>query len=496
MNPTRPRAVLAIALFALASFAGCGDDPASGSSDADTSDTEVAPDVAEVADDADTAEPDADATDTVDPDVADTLAPDVADTAAPDVADTFEPWDGNPGSTERLDEELIPCDEPQYWPFVIKSQLRPLRVHYRVPGDASAARDVLHELETAWRIEVDEIGWAAPLDDHGTCGDDGAFDAFLWRDFPYAYVDVLDDNPLTAWDDGYPYMVIDPFNEFGGNELPATVAHEFNHACQAAYDWNDVTFIYEATSTFMEDEVHDGHNSYATLLFDFQGHPDWSIDRNDDYETWYMYGAMLWLRYLRDRFFEGRPEFIVRLWEGMRSPPGRNEPDYVDSVDALLAPFGRSFADTVLEFARWRWYVRDRDDGIHLEEAGGWPRDAVPKVAATLTSAGGTATVRPMMTGTSYIDVTGTAGQAVTVSLETTVAESSVRFVVQALPGVDGSDGEFLELPARVALTDVSGKVMRTIVVTALPGVDGDIDPDLRTDERFTAAIKVAPIAP
>ena len=34
------------------------------------------------------------------------------------------------------------------------------------------------------------------------------------------------------------------------------------------------------------------------LLFDFQGNPDWSLDHDDGYETWYMYGAALWLHYI------------------------------------------------------------------------------------------------------------------------------------------------------------------------------------------------------
>ncbi len=463
-----------------------------------------------VSGDGDSVEPDTDATDPADTGDSGTDSIDAAidafDETLPESIDTIDAVDDTAtaetvedvvnGSTERLDEDLEPCDYPQYWPFSIRSEKVPLRIHYRVPRDEAASREALGILEYAWAREIDEIGFVAPLPDEGTCGEDDALDIFTWRNAPYAYVNVWAENDATPWDDGYAYMVIDLWGEFGGAELPATLAHEFNHMCQTAHDWNDTTFIFEATSTFMEDEVYDDHNSWWYLLSDFQGHPDWSLDRDDEYETWYMYGAMLWLRYLRDRFFEGDPSFMAALWLGMRSPWAVNEPDYVDSLDVLLAPFKVSFADTIVEFARWRWYVADRDDGMHLEEAGDFPRDARPAVAATIQATGGTAIVRPMMLGTSYIDIVSSADgpRDVTVSMQTAVPAGDVDWIVQFLPGVTaGSDGDGLRLPADVPLTEVAGRIMRTIAVTALPGIDQDIDPDQRSDDRYTTTITVEP---
>jgi len=479
--------VRAWGFFALVLVA-CGDDPKGGAGDIDAIEILAETDVSE----------EVDAT----IDVIEDTAPDaVADTNdvvedVVDVSDTGTFEDVNNGSTERLDDDLEPCDYPQYWPFSLRSEKVPLRIHWRVPRDEAASREALEILEYAWTLEVDQIGFVAPLPDEGTCGEDEALDIFTWRNAPYAYVNVWAENDATPWDDGYAYMVVDLWGEFGGDEMPATLAHEFNHMCQTAHDWSDTTFLYEATATFMEDEVYDDHNSWWYLLFDFQGNPDWSIDHDDEYETWYMYGATLYLRYLRDRFFEGQPHFMADLWLGLRSPWDDNEPDYVDSLKALLAPFQVSFADTVVEFARWRWYVEARDDGRHLEEAGELPEDALPAVAATIQATGGSAVVRPMMLGTSYIDIVSSAAgtKEVTVSMTTAVPAGDVHWVVQFLPGVsDGSDGDMRRLPVDVPLTDVGGRVMRTIAITALPGVDQDIDPDERTNDRYTVTIKVEP---
>ena len=101
------------------------------------------------------------------------------------------------------------------------------------------------------------------------------------------------------------------------------------------------------------------------------------------------------------------------------------------------------------------------------------------------------AQVRPMMLGTSYVDLTGDEGDEVTVSL-TTNASDAIAYVVQAVPGLDGDDGEVLTLPAVVRL----GAAGRTLIVTVLPALPGNedvLDPDERTDTRYPATIQVSP---
>ncbi len=471
-------------------LAACGDDARPGADVEVSPEVEVAPEVLEEVEVLDEVE----ALEEVEAVETEIVAVETID----EVDEVGEVADVGPdGSNTPLDDDLEPCDYPEYWPFSLRSEQVPLRVHWRMPRDEVVAKEALAILEYAWQVEVDELGFAAPLRDDGTCGEDDALDIFTWRGAPYAYVNIWEENTATPWDDGFAYMVVDAWGEFGGDELPATLAHEFNHMCQTAYDWSDTTFLYEATATYIEDAVYDDHDSYMYLLFDFQGNPDWSLDHDDDYETWYMYGAALWLHYIGDRFYGGDERWAAELWKGLRSSWRDNEPDFVDSLDKMLAVFGKSYADTVVEFARWRWFVNARDDGMHIEEAGAFPRDALPDVAATIPATGGTAVVRPMMLGTSYIDITTTAGgpDEVMVSLQTTVDAAVVQWVVQVVPGVvAGSDGAMLTPPERVALTDVGGRVMRTVAITALPGIDRDIDPDERTDERFTVTLIVEPV--
>ena len=215
--------------------------------------------------------------------------------------------DGGGGGVEELPDlplGVAPCVEGEHWPLHIASDDLPLIVHYRGPSESLVAEEVLHHLELAWSIEVDELGFRPPLSDEGACGPDGAFDVFLYRGIEECYVDVLAEDAATTWDDWTTYMVVDPWGPYGGEILGPTLAHELNHACQAADDWFDTPIAYEMTSTFVEEVVFDESDVYLDLLEDFQRHPDWALDYDDGYETWYMYGAALYLLHLRDRYFD------------------------------------------------------------------------------------------------------------------------------------------------------------------------------------------------
>lgn len=392
-----------------------------------------------------------------------------------------------------LDPFLSACDQLERFPESVASETLPILVHHRA-GQGDKALEVLGHLELAWGFLISDgqgggLGFKAPISDEGLCGPDERFDAFLWRGAESTYVDVIAENPRTAIDDWSTHMVVDAWGEFAGAMLDATVAHELNHTSQAAYDWSESSAVFEATSTFIEDLVHDDDDNYLYLLDDFQRRPEWAIDHDDGYASFYMYGGALYLHYLYERFFPSRPTFIVELWERLASPApgpdGDNEPDWIDAIDTMLERRRSSFIDSLLEFARYRYYVGRLDDGRHLSEAGLIPESAEAKIAHRL-EAGQSATLRPMMTGTSYVELAGPDEVAV---VRLTVAEpGSVDFVVQALPGV-GDDHELVRFENGEAVVALfSGR--RVLALTALP-VDGDADPDRRDATRFSATLEV-----
>ena len=393
--------------------------------------------------------------------------------------------DAPPDDDRVIPAGTIPCDQPSYWPLSVRSATHPAVVHFRSAAEGDAAREVLALLDQAWDVEVGRLGFRPPLDDAGRCGADGAFDTFIWRGSEGCYADVVAENPATPYDDEIAYLVVDPWGKYGGPILDTTVAHELNHAMQAADDWSDAAPIYEMTSLFVEDEVHDDDNQYVGQVADFQARPDWALDFDDDYETWYMYGAGLYLRYLRDRHWAGDAAFVGEMWRRMRSPLGDNEPDFEDALEAMLrARASVGFLDSVTGFARWRYYTGAHADAAHLEEAASF---AEPKRVSVVRPSGARVALATMTLGNAYVDVTPQAGDPARIAISLENADPSVTWVVQVVPGA-GGDGDILDLGAGPRTVAVPGP--RTVIVTALPrGAD---DPDDRTDARHTATLVIA----
>jgi hypothetical protein len=375
-----------------------------------------------------------------------------------------------------------PCTDAVRWPLALRSEALPVVVHYARCEHSGMAARVLGLVEHAWEIETGVLGFSAPLPDGGACGEDDAFDVYLWPDAVESYVQALEPNPDTAHDDWLTFMVLDPWGPYGGDLLGSTIAHELNHACQATDDWWEHVAAFELTATFVEEIVHPDANQWLFVLDDFQAHPDWSVDRDDDYETWYMYGASLLLHLVRERYFAGDPGFAGAMWHRSRNPPGDNEPDFQDALGAVLHErAGVGFADAVGELAAWRWYTGERADGTHFADGALYPR---PVTAATVTTASASVSIEPMIYGTAYIDVVGTGERPIELVAAGT---PGVRWLVQALPGTAGATRDLLD-PAGDILS-LDGFDLRTVAITALPLTERD--PDDQADERFAATLIV-----
>jgi hypothetical protein len=196
-------------------------------------------------------------------------------------------------------------------------------------------------------------------------------------------------------------------------------------------------------------------------------HVDWSIDRDDGYETNFMYAHAVYLHYLQQAWFDDDIGFFVDMWHDMGGAP-----TYQDALDGLLAEHGADFVATVAPYARWLAYIGEtHDDGAHFARGALWPEIVRQPVL------GGTVTVSPMVLGSAYLDVDA----SYTVSLSSPLPDDAT-VVVQQVPGNDAnSDGDVLTLPATVP----AGV---TLIVTVLPA--GDYDVLERTDATVDVALQ------
>jgi hypothetical protein len=404
--------------------------------------------------------------------------------------------------THPLAEGTVICGRPDFnemFPYSIRSRTHPVLVHYYNDIERDTALQVLAFVEKGWDYHVNNIGMRQPLTDNGECGPDDAFDVFVWKGHRSCLVDALSGDSSTPWEDRRCFMIIDPWGPYGGPALEETVVHEMAHAAQAADDWYETPIVFEMSAVFTDQLYADCY--IETYFNDFQSHPDWALDRDDQYGTWYMYGASMYLLYLKDRFFENDAQFLSRLWFDSRSPSGAesdqtlNDPDFFDALDAMLKKKGSSYLETVPEFSRWRWYTGDNIDDRHFRHfRNGLDnlKDARLALAARAEARPGRVRISeeaPMMLGTSYIALSADADtpQALYVSLDAP-PDASRYFVVQAVPGLTpDSDGEILDLSSGPQELRFAADQNRTLIITVLPTMP--YDPDTRTDERYPFSI-------
>ncbi len=283
----------------------------------------------------------------------------------------------------------------------------PVRVSYADPSLEARAQAVLDAIEESYRIEVEQWGfWAPPIEPgmqfFRVFVEDAGMGAGGYT-APYA------ENPDTSHRDAFTYIVIDPNNDDWA--LPAVVAHEFNHACQASMDAYEVTAFWENTATYIMSQVFPSGWPYTQWMFSyFQQYPYRPLEymnrvNSDGYE----YGGALWLYTMEYLYGDEDPRWTRQIWEGSVQDVPYNEPDYFDVLSDMLASSG-GFQEMVRTFARYRYFASSDDDGRHIPGAGNWYQAEVAKEAKYSTtdlpiqSAVPREAHRPFPNGCNYIE--------------------------------------------------------------------------------------------
>jgi hypothetical protein len=256
------------------------------------------------------------------------------------------------------------------------------RIHYTTGGTnailSTSYRDAIATAaENVWDHEVTSMGFRAPPPDGSDPDGGGGNDLYdiyvmdlgagLYGYCQGTYYYSGGDYPPNAANS---YVVIDnnyPYSQFGYpnpvDPMKVTVAHEFNHACQAAHDINESTWYKEASSTCVEDMVYDGINDYCNYLPYILNYMYVSLDANPS-PGMHWYGACIWNHFLCERFGN---QILVDNWYQMESS-GQT----IDMINVVLNTYGSSFEEAYKEFAVWCWFTGSRDDGNHFHEGGTW----------------------------------------------------------------------------------------------------------------------------
>ena len=180
-------------------------------------------------------------------------------------------------------------------------------------------------------------GYRLPKPDFGKGGSDQTdiyVDSLQQGLYGYCTTDNDVQQPGPGRFDVPAFCVVD--NDYAGfptntplENLQVTLAHEYFHATQFAYDAFDDGWAMEATAAWVEDEVYDGVDDNVQYLNDS---PITDRKRSiDKFGGLFHYGVWIFFRYLTEKFpaeTGGLPTIVRKFWEGADSSKGAKKDQY------------------------------------------------------------------------------------------------------------------------------------------------------------------------
>ncbi len=227
------------------------------------------------------------------------------------------------------------------------------RIHYTTSGtDASSltyANDIAEYVDYSWQTECVTMGYFTPPPDNGLGGDD-LYDIYIMNAGPGTCGYCSSGGEYKPADSTHAssasHIVISNTQGTGLNQV--TAAHEFQHAIQNAYDWQEPTWFMENCAVWMEDMVYDDVNDWTGYYGGGAMRKPWmGIDGGNPY--WY--GGMFWPRMMGLMFEENA---VRKVWEYCAAGAG---PNMFEAQDDMFESYGSSFENAFMEYGVWRFFV-------------------------------------------------------------------------------------------------------------------------------------------
>lgn len=261
-----------------------------------------------------------------------------------------------------------------------------------VDADGNGVPDYVQEVaatfDATWTLQIDHLGYRVPLDDG-----DGRFDVYIQQlgtrgVYGQTWPEKLPDSVTAAYltvDNNYTDRI---YATRGLDGLHVTVAHEFFHAVQFAYNARKLSWWHEATATWMEDVAYDDVNDYFQYTRFVLESPAVSLDWQPSLADGHQYGACVYVHYLDQTF--GR-RTVRQTWEGLGK---RNSTVYdIRTLDPVMPAGG--FSETLAGYVISNYFTGTRfREGFYEEGVFYQPAAAVRTVALTVSDqASGSGTV-------------------------------------------------------------------------------------------------------
>lgn len=255
------------------------------------------------------------------------------------------------GEIKLLDEEKSVCYH-QYENYITTEHFV---VEWSDDGEASSddAESAGEYLEYAWEVEIEELGFEEPNNS------DEFYILVYFDDLSWASAYTTLYEGCGEW---LTLIVISTDTLVDSTYLMDVTAHEFFHVIQFGYflrtgAMESSMWWWEASATWIEDEVWDNLNYYSYLLPYYTEYPYMDL-RTVNYG--HEYAMFILAKYLTE--YQGGSHIILDIWEAKT-----NNVDMVEVTDRLLEEQGITFKDAFAEFTAVNT-VMDYEEGAYYDE--------------------------------------------------------------------------------------------------------------------------------
>ena len=230
------------------------------------------------------------------------------------------------------------------------------KIHWTDAGaDATTlgyANTIAGAADSSWAVQCDEMGFFHPPPDNGVGGDD-KYDIYIkyLTGGTLGYTTCAGEYrpPDSTHDSSASHIVMDNGITGSGTRV-CTVAHEFQHAIQMSYDYNEPTWFMENCAVWMEEMVYPEINDY--LMYISYGENalryPWMDIRSG---SMYWYGAFTWPWMMWDRW--GYTS-VRDIWDYCASQSGNT---MIEAHENMFADHGLDFESFFMDYGIWRWFT-------------------------------------------------------------------------------------------------------------------------------------------
>ncbi|MBN2586355.1 MAG: T9SS type A sorting domain-containing protein [Candidatus Fermentibacteraceae bacterium] len=240
--------------------------------------------------------------------------------------------------------------------YTIDSPSGHFKIHWTDSGadatNSSYANTVVLAADSAWAVQCDDMGFIHPPPDMGVGGDD-KYDMYICYlgggVLGYTTCNGEYHPPDSTHSCSASHVVIGSNITASGTRV-CTVAHEFQHAIQMSYDYNEPTWFMENCAVWMEEMVYPTVNDYL-MYISYGENPiryPWMDIRSG---SMYWYGAFTWPWMMWDRWGY---ESVRSIWEYCAAQVGNT---MLAAHDDMFADHGMTFEEFFMDYGCWRWFT-------------------------------------------------------------------------------------------------------------------------------------------